>query len=298
MSLIPTGTAALARIPATSANLGPGFDSLGLALDIYDEYRATVTDSRCTEVRMTGEASADLPTDERHLVAQALHHGLRRWGGEIGGLHLSCTNRIPQGRGLGSSSAAIVGGLLLAQALLGLDDAADVLVTANELEGHPDNVAPAVLGGLTVAWVESGAARAARLELCPDICLTVFIPTFTSPTAAARAALPETVPHGDAAFNAARSALLVVALTKRPDVLLAATQDRLHQEQRRSTYPDAMALVDRLRDLGIPAVISGAGPAVLALAPQAAQASVAACGTEAFLATSVDVGRAGRATRE
>jgi homoserine kinase len=286
------GTAGAVRVPATSANLGPGFDCLGLALDIYDEYRVEVVARPGVVVDSVGECAEFLPTDERHLVARALVRGLAAGGYGAAGLRLRCRNAIPQGRGLGSSSAAIVGGLLLADTLMGRDDPEALVAAAGAMEGHPDNVAPAALGGLTIAWTHDGTARAVRLELAAAIRPVVFLPSFTSPTDEARAALPEQVPHQDAAFNAARAALLVLALTARTGELFVATEDRLHQEQRRATYPDAMALVDRLRADRVPAVISGAGPAVLALASAQTVDRVVGFGSVEFVARAVAVGAA------
>lgn len=260
--------AAAVTVPATCANLGPGFDCLGLALDLRDSYAVQVVDRPGVEVRSSGRDAAGLPTDETHLVASALIAGLERLGIGAPGLLLTCRNEIPQGRGLGSSAAAIVGGIALAYALRSSveDHRDDILELAAQLEGHPDNVAPAALGGFTVSWTEpDGRARAVRLPVADSIDAVLYVPDATSPTHEARSVLPERVPFADAVHNGARSALLVAALTGRPDLLFPATADRLHQEQRRGAYPAAMALVDRLRAAGVAAVVSGAGPAVLAL---------------------------------
>jgi homoserine kinase len=256
------------RVPATSANLGPGFDALGLALAIHDEVTAEVTDSGLS-VAVTGEGAGVVESDETHLVVRAMRTAFDALGAQPGGLRLSCTNAIPHGRGLGSSAAAIVAGVLLARELT--HDAelatADVLALAAAIEGHPDNVAACVLGGLTLAWTDADAdaARAIRLEPRGVLPL-VMIPTIQSSTHAARQALPATVPHADAAFNAARSALLVAALTGGlADTLWEATQDRLHQPYRASGMPDSADLVSRLRERELAAVVSGAGPTVLVL---------------------------------
>jgi len=227
-----------------------------------------VRDAPGVEVRSQGCDAVGLPTDETHLVASALLAGLDRLGVAAPGLLLTCRNEIPQGRGLGSSAAAIVGGISLAYALVATvdDHRDDILELAADIEGHPDNVAPATLGGFTAAWTEPGGpARAVRLPVADSIEAVVYIPEATSPTHEARSVLPDLVPLVDAVHNGARSALLVAALTSRPDLLYPATADRLHQEQRRGAYPAAMALVDRLRSAGVAAVVSGAGPAVLAL---------------------------------
>ncbi|HEY0698811.1 MAG TPA: homoserine kinase [Micromonospora sp.] len=266
------------RVPATSANLGPGFDSLGLALALYDEVSAEVAPAGC-QVRVSGEGAGRLPTDETHLVVRAMRATFDALGGQPAGLLVDCVNRIPQARGLGSSSAAIVAGVRLAHALVtdGAErlDEAGVLRLAAELEGHPDNVAPCLLGGFTIAWTEpagasvagstGGGARALTLAPDPAVRPTVFVPERQGLTEVARAALPATVPHSDAAYNAGRSALLVHALTADPELLLAATEDRLHQGYRAAGMPETAELVAALRAAGVPAVVSGAGPTVLAL---------------------------------
>lgn len=256
------------RVPATSANLGPGFDALGLALGLHDDVAAEVT-AGGVRVAVTGEGAGELPDGDRHLVVTAMRAAFDVLGAQPAGLALECVNRIPQARGLGSSSAAIVAGVLLARALVAdgatrLDDAA-ALRLASELEGHPDNVAPCLLGGFTVAWTEPAGARAVSLPVAAAVRPTVFVPGERGLTSVARAALPATVPHGDAALNAGRAALLVHALTADPGLLLPATVDRLHQDYRAAGMPATAALVSALRAAGVAAVVSGAGPTVLAL---------------------------------
>ncbi|MFJ8829576.1 homoserine kinase [Micromonospora aurantiaca] len=256
------------RVPATSANLGPGFDALGLALGRHDDVTAEVTDGG-VRVSVTGEGAGELPSDERHLIVTAMRATFDALGAQPAGLALECVNRIPQARGLGSSSAAIVAGVLAARALVAggeqrMDDDAALRLAA-ELEGHPDNVAPCLLGGFTIAWTEPGGARAVSLPVAPAVRPTVFVPAERGLTSVARAALPATVPHADAASNAGRAALLVHALTADPALLLPATVDRLHQEQRAPGMPATAALVGELRAAGVAAVVSGAGPTVLAL---------------------------------
>ncbi|MFF5174955.1 homoserine kinase [Micromonospora sp. NPDC000089] len=257
------------RTPATSANLGPGFDALGLALGLHDDVTAEVTTTGGVTVEVTGEGAAELPRDGRHLVAASMRTAFDLLGGQPVGLAVECVNRIPQARGLGSSSAAIVAGVLLARALVTdgerrLDDAG-VLRLAAEIEGHPDNVAPCLLGGFTVAWTEPTGARAVSLAVAEAVRPTVFVPAERGLTEVARAALPATVPHADAALTAGRAALLVHALTTEPALLLPATVDRLHQGYRAAGMPRTAALVDELRAAGVAAVVSGAGPTVLAL---------------------------------
>jgi homoserine kinase len=257
------------RTPATSANLGPGFDCLGLALDLWDEYQVTVTQQAGVRVASQGEGADALPTDASHLVARSLLAGLAAAGFAAPGLDLHCRNVIPHRRGLGSSSAAIVGGLALARALVGEDllDARRIVSLASSLEGHPDNVAAAVLGGATIAWVDdSGSGHAVRQPVHPSLALTVLIPQSQTETEAARGLLPPAVPYADAVFNAGRSALLVHAIGTDPSLLFTATADRLHQEYRATAYPASLDAVHRLRAAGLPAVISGAGPTLLVFA--------------------------------
>ncbi|NES17137.1 MULTISPECIES: homoserine kinase [Micromonospora] len=256
------------RVPATSANLGPGFDALGLALGLYDDVAAEVTTGG-VRVVVSGEGAGELPDGDTHLVVTSMRAAFDVLGGQPRGLALECVNRIPQARGLGSSSAAIVAGVLLARALVAdgaarLDDAA-ALRLASEIEGHPDNVAPCLLGGFTVAWTEPAGARAVSLAVADAVRPTVFVPGERGLTAVARAALPATVPHAEAALTAGRAALLVHALTAEPALLLPATVDRLHQDYRAAGMPATAALVAALREAGVAAVVSGAGPTVLAL---------------------------------
>jgi homoserine kinase len=251
------------RVPASSANLGPGFDALGLALTLYDDVTGEVIGDGL-EIEVIGDDAVAL--DDTHLVARAMYAAFDAIGERPSGLKLSCVNAIPHGRGLGSSAAAIVGGIVLARALVEdgaarLDDAA-VYQLAGELEGHPDNVAAAVFGGLTIAWLDGAAVGVERLDAAAEV--TVFIPPDAVSTEKARGLLPDQVPHGDAAYNAGRAALLVVALTSAPDRLLAATDDRLHQAYRSDAMPDSYALMRALRADGVAAIISGAGPTVLA----------------------------------
>jgi homoserine kinase len=256
------------RVPATSANLGPGFDSLGLALTLHDEVTATLTDGP-TKVEITGEGAGELLTDDRHLIVYAMRETFAEIARpQPAGVVLRCVNRIPQARGLGSSSGAIVAGVTLANALAGspLDRAGELRI-AGRIEGHPDNVAPCLLGGFTIAWTAGGTAKAVSLAPLPGLRATLLVPANQGFTKEARAALPKTVPHADAAFNAARSALLVHAMTTDPSLLFEATEDRLHQDYRAGSMPASAEMVRQLRALGVAAVISGAGPSVLALTP-------------------------------
>lgn len=269
MSLTFATDTARVRTPATSANLGPGFDALGLAVTLYDDLSARITGTEIT-VAVTGEGAGELPTGAEHLVARAMLATFDELGERPPGFAVECVNRIPQARGLGSSSAAIVGGVQLARALVKdgmrlLDDAGALRVAAR-LEGHPDNVAPCLLGGFTIAWSEGIAgARAVRVATAPGLRPTIFVPQERGLTSTARAALPRDVPHADAAFNAGRTALLVHALRDDATLLYAATEDRLHQGYRAEAMPGTASLVAALRSVGVAAVVSGAGPSVLAL---------------------------------
>ncbi|PZS35936.1 MAG: homoserine kinase [Pseudonocardiales bacterium] len=256
------------RVPATSANLGPGFDALGLALSLHDDVVGRVGEDGLI-IDIAGEG-ADLPCDETHLVVRAMRRVFDELGGQPRGIELSCANRIPHSRGLGSSGAAIAAGVLLARSLvLGAERALpddELLAIASEIEGHPDNVSACLIGGLTIAWADESAAHAVGLNCDPAIWPVVLIPPFTASTEQARGLLPATVPHRDAAFAAGRAALLIAALTGSPEVLLAATEDRLHQQYRRPAMPQSADLLAGLRASGLAAVVSGAGPTVLVLA--------------------------------
>jgi homoserine kinase len=254
------------RSPATCANLGPGFDALGLCVGLYDDLTAAVTSSGLT-VDVTGQGAAEIPHDERHLVVRSLRAALDLLEVPQPGLALATTNRIPHGRGLGSSAAAIVAGIRLAQGLVpgaSMPDRA-ALALAGEIEGHPDNVAACLLGGLTVAWTSIDGFDATRLDVDRRVRVTVLVPPHAVSTEAARAVLPPTVPHADAAGNAGRAALLVAALTRQPDLLFVATEDLIHQSYRGQAMPQTLAVVEAFRDRGIAAAVSGAGPSVLVL---------------------------------
>ncbi len=254
-------------VPATSANLGPGFDALGLALALHDELGAEVTGDEL-DVVVEGEGAGTLALDESHLVVRSMWAGFAAMGLAPPALRLHCHNVIPHARGLGSSSAAIVGGLALARALV-VDGAArlpdaEVVSLAADLEGHPDNVAPAALGGFVISGREADQWYAVRAPVDARVRAVVFVPPHALSTELARSLLPETVPHVDAAADAGRAALLVAAIGSAPGHLHAATRDYLHQQYRRPAMPDSLALVDALRADGVPAVVSGAGPTVLA----------------------------------
>ncbi|WP_343071865.1 homoserine kinase [Brevibacterium renqingii] len=265
------------EVPATSANLGPGYDAFGLALDIVDTLTLTVHDGPVDTtscVTVSGEGADALPRDHTHLVMRVIAEVLAAEfptadKSLFGRLELDCVNRIPHSRGLGSSAAAVVAGIGLAAELgrcatgtqLGRER---MLEIATDFEGHPDNAAPAIFGGLTISL--SAPARTWQVPVRTLDGVTVLIPGVRLDTDIARGLIPAVVDHTMAAENSARSGLLVHGLVNDPAMLFEATRDNLHQEFRRSAYPESMALVDGLRAQGLPAVVSGAGPTVLVLA--------------------------------
>lgn len=254
------------RVPATAGNLGPGFDAMGIALGIWDEIEVRAVASAKVDISIEGEGADSLPTDESHLVVRALREALEYVGASQVGLAIHAVNRIPHGRGLGSSAAAAIAGICAARGLIADPEALSnevVLDLATRFEGHPDNAAPAIYGGATVAWQDASGAHARPLTIAPEIETAVLIPRSVLPTKQARSVLPLNVPHVDAAFNAGRAALLVNALAGRPEDLLAATEDRLHQSYRADVMPAVPAMLAHLRAQGIAAVVSGAGPSVL-----------------------------------
>lgn len=296
-------------VPASSANLGAGFDTFALALDIRDRYAAQILDDATFDVDVSGEGADEVKRDKNHLVIKAMMRGFEHMGQKPKGLALRALNVTPHGRGLGSSSSAIVGGLALARELvLGgeeymSDD--DIMMIATELEGHPDNVAAALRGGATIAWMQEltlgstdtgiGIGRSISIPVNAQIKAVVFIPENTLSTSKARKLLPDTVPHRDAVMNASHAALLSIALSTRPELLFTATEDFLHQGYRREAYPKSMALVDKLRGAGRAATISGAGPSVLVLhaGSESEGESIKASVEAGFVATELAISRSG-----
>ncbi|MFT4041967.1 MAG: homoserine kinase [Gordonia sp. (in: high G+C Gram-positive bacteria)] len=285
---LPEGLSVRVRVPASSANLGPGFDSLGLALGIYDEVIVETTADGIS-VDVTGEAADQVPRDESHLVARALTAGLAHAGFSAPGVNLRCVNAIPHSRGLGSSASAAVSGLAAASGLIAASGIGDALTTAEliqlsgEFEGHPDNAAAAILGSGVVTWVEPGERpvyRARRVDIHPDVRATVFVPATESSTSVTRGLLPDQVPRRDAVFNVSRAALAVLALTTDPTCLFAATEDRLHQDYRAAAMPETARLVAALRGAGYAATVSGAGPTVLVLGVEPIEATARECARE------------------
>jgi homoserine kinase len=257
-------------VPASSANLGSGFDSAGLALSMFDEIEASFTDKPGVQVDVDGEGRNSLPRDENHLIARVMLKTFANLSMPVQGLYLRCINRIPHGRGLGSSAAAISAAVVAARALAGTQgtrmDDQGALELASSIEGHPDNVAACLYGGFTVSWIdENSLARAVKIKAHESIIPVVMIPRFEVDTEQARALLPSHVPHRDASFNISRSSLLVHAMTNDPDYLFEATSDRIHQEYRRPSMQSASALVTSLRMKNHAAYISGSGPTVCVL---------------------------------
>jgi homoserine kinase len=281
------------RVPATSANLGSGFDAMGLALSLYDDVVVRVTDEPGLTVDVAGMGAATVARNARNLVVRSMRAAFEHIGGRPRGLEVVCANRIPHGRGLGSSAAAIVAGIVAARGLVvggveRMDDDA-VLALATEIEGHPDNVAACLHGGLTLSWMDDAGPHAVSLEVAADLAPVVLVPGSSSSTKATRKLLPESIAHGDGVHAASRSALLVEAVRRRPDLLLVATEDRLHQPYRAEAMPRTAALVDELRADGIPAVISGAGPTVLALTTVATRSLAIARERRGWSALPLDV---------
>lgn len=286
------------KVPATSANLGPGYDSLGLALQYYDTVRLRATIGK-TRVEIRGEGADRLPQDDSHLIVKTLRYCLDYVGAPQVGVDMRCENIIPQARGMGSSAAAIVAGIALAKGLIDYPEALNdeiMLRLATEFEGHPDNVAPAIYGGVVASGIEKDFPLAGKtggkiqdlfteakeketqesfradseqkvwsvpIVKTTSLPLTVLIPDYELSTKAARGLIPEQIPHEQAAANSANVALLVRALQDYPELLLSATRDYLHQDYRYSAMPPTLEMVYYLREQGYPAVVSGAGPTVL-----------------------------------
>ncbi|HEY4152071.1 MAG TPA: homoserine kinase [Pseudolysinimonas sp.] len=273
-TLVPSDRSVQVKVPATTANLGPGFDTLGLAISVYDELTVTVRDEPGATVTVLGVGAGEVPTDESNLVVRSIAYAFEAMGQPMPGLDLVAHNSIPHGRGMGSSGAAIVAGIMAAKGLLdGVVeiDSHQLFTLATALEGHPDNVAPALFGGLTIAWVTPDGPQFKKLIVHRGVSPLVAVPTSTMSTELARTLQPESVPHEDAIFNVSRSALLIAALIQSPELLLAATEDKLHQRYRASAMPETDSLIRMLRAHGLAAVVSGAGPSLLVLASDPAQ---------------------------
>ncbi|MET3204717.1 UNVERIFIED_ORG: homoserine kinase [Arthrobacter sp. UYEF13] len=276
LPVIEAGQRVTVRVPATSANLGPGYDSLGLALALHDTL--TVESLKTDELlfELSGEGADSLPRDGSHLVVQAMEAAFSRLGYRRGGLKITATNVNPHGRGLGSSASAVVAAVSAANAMVpaaGQRGRDWILQLTSEMEGHPDNVAPAIFGGLALSWQDSDQYRSTCATVVGSVIPIVAVPDFELSTEAARALLPASVGHHAAAMNSGRAALLIHALTRKPEFLVAGTEDYLHQSYRAEAMRPSAALIRALRNAGHAAVVSGAGPTVLVLANGEAEAA-------------------------
>ncbi|AKA96441.1 homoserine kinase [Corynebacterium ulcerans] len=268
-------------VPASSANLGPGFDTLGLAVSLYDTVEVEVVASGLS-VEVFGEGRGELPLDGSHLVVKALRAGLKAADAHAPGLKVVCHNSIPQSRGLGSSAAAAVAGVCAANGLAGFPLSDEQLVQlSSAFEGHPDNAAASVLGQAVVSWTEipvdgrtEPQYRAVTIPVAESIMATALVPNFHASTEAVRRVLPTDVTHVDARFNVSRCAVMTVALQHHPELLWEGTRDRLHQPYRADVLPVTAEWVNRLRNKGYAAYLSGAGPTVMVLSTEPVDESV------------------------
>lgn len=282
------------KVPGTTANVGSGFDCVGIALQIEDELELELQDAPGpVRVEIDGEGAGQVPLDENHLVVRSLDAGLAEWGGQRPGAVLRCTNRIPHSRGLGSSASAIVAGLAFAWGISrpGEElDRSELTRVSSRIEGHPDNAGAAVWGGAILGWFNGDDVELVQLHVPSTIGTRVWIPDFEVGTAGARSVLPDAVPRSDAVAQAIASAALPLALERRPDLLLAATEDRLHQAYRADLMRPSYELVLALRELGVPATISGAGPTVFAVGSHEQLAPGDALAVEGFIRHELAIG--------
>lgn len=278
------------KVPASSANLGPGFDTLGLAVGLYDTVEVEIIPAGL-ELEIFGEGQGELPLDDSHLVVKAIRSGLKACDVSAPGLKVVCHNNIPQSRGLGSSAAAAVAGVAAANGLAGfpLSDATLVQLSS-AFEGHPDNAAASVLGGAVVSWTDipvdgrtEPQYRAVSIPVHPEIQATALVPDFHASTEAVRRVLPADVTHQDARFNVSRCAVMTVALQAHPELLWEGTRDRLHQPYRADVLPVTAEWVNRLRNRGYAAFLSGAGPTAMVLHTQPIDEQSLAAAAEAGL---------------
>jgi homoserine kinase len=266
---VDAGQRVTVRVPATSANLGPGYDSLGLALSLYDTLTLETLDTGELLFELSGEGAESLPRDASHLVVRAATAAFERLGYRHNGLKVTAENVNPHGRGLGSSACAVVAAVTAANALVPAQAQQGrdwILQLTSEMEGHPDNVAPAIFGGLALSWQDSDQYNSTRATVAASVIPVVAVPDYELSTEAARALLPASIGHHAAAMNAGRAALLIHALTHSPEFLLPGTEDYLHQSYRAEAMLPSARLISALRGSGHAAVVSGAGPTVLALA--------------------------------
>ncbi|SDW35350.1 homoserine kinase [Arthrobacter sp. yr096] len=293
-ALVAAGQRLTVKVPGTSANLGPGYDSLGLALSIYDTLTVETLSTGELEFELSGEGADTLPRDASHLVVRAIDQALDRLGFQRSGLKITADNVNPHGRGLGSSASAVVAAVTAANALVPKESQKDrdwILQLTSEMEGHPDNVAPAIFGGLALSWQDSEQYSSTRAEVAPSVIPVVAVPDFELSTETARGLLPASVGHHAAAMNSGRAALLIHALTAQPGFLLAGTEDYLHQSYRAQAMRPSADLIAALRSAGHAAVVSGAGPTVMVLANGEEEAAMVADFITAFTAANTpDVG--------
>ncbi|WP_285314470.1 homoserine kinase [Pseudarthrobacter sp. fls2-241-R2A-168] len=285
VQLIEAGQSVTVRVPATTANLGPGYDSLGLALALHDTLTVESLESEELVFDLAGEGAETLPRDASHLVIRAMEAAFERLGFRHGGLKVTAENVVPHGRGLGSSASAVVAAISAANALVPAASRRGkdwILQLTSELEGHPDNVAPAIFGGLALSWQDSDQYSSTSAAVSGSVVPVVAVPDFELSTETARALLPASVGHHAAAMNAGRAALLIHALTTKPEFLLAGTEDYLHQSYRAEAMRPSAALISALRTAGHAAVVSGAGPTVLVLADGQAEAAAVVAFIEEF----------------
>ncbi|MFK0005748.1 homoserine kinase [Paenarthrobacter sp. NPDC090520] len=274
-ALVAAGQRLTVKVPGTSANLGPGYDSLGLALSIYDTLTVETLSTGELEFELSGEGADTLPRDASHLVVRAIDLALARLGYVRGGLRIIADNVNPHGRGLGSSASAVVAAVTAANGLVPEEARKDrdwILQLTSEIEGHPDNVAPAIFGGLALSWQDSEQYSSTRADVAPSVVPVVAVPDYELSTETARGLLPASVGHHAAAMNSGRAALLVHALTTQPALLLPGTEDYLHQSYRAEAMRPSANLIASLRAAGFAAVVSGAGPTVMVLANGPAEA--------------------------
>ncbi|MDQ0922910.1 homoserine kinase [Pseudarthrobacter sp. W1I19] len=294
VQLIEAGQSVTVRVPATTANLGPGYDSLGLALALHDTLTVESLESEELVFDLAGEGAETLPRDASHLVIRAMEAAFERLGFRHGGLKVTAENVVPHGRGLGSSASAVVAAISAANALVPAASRRGkdwILQLTSELEGHPDNVAPAIFGGLALSWQDSDQYSSTSAAVSGTVVPVVAVPDFELSTETARALLPASVGHHAAAMNAGRAALLIHALTTKPEFLLAGTEDYLHQSYRAEAMRPSAALISALRAAGHAAVVSGAGPTVLVLADGQAEAAAVVAFIEEFTAANTpDIG--------
>jgi homoserine kinase len=294
LHLIEAGQRVTVRVPATSANLGPGYDSLGLALALHDTLTVESLDTDELVFELRGEGADTLPRDASHLVVRAMDTAFERLGCRHAGLRVVAENVNPHGRGLGSSASAVVAAVSAANAMVPAENQRGkdwILQLTSELEGHPDNVAPAIFGGLALSWQDSEQYSSTSATVAGSVIPIVAVPDFELSTEAARALLPASVGHHAAAMNSGRAALLIHALTQKPEFLLPATEDYLHQSYRADAMRPSAALIAALRKSGYAAVVSGAGPTVLVLANGEEQAGNALAFIKAYTAENTpDIG--------